>query len=64
MNNNHLSIENSESNFMLDENEKAKCQLIAILKERRAILFASAGCSKIAGYPLWNEFLDEMRHYD
>lgn len=60
MNSNPYSVSSSEVDYMSNENEKAKRQLISILKERQAILFAGAGCSKVAGYPLWGELLDSM----
>ena len=61
MNSNSFSRLHSESGYMNDKNEKAKQELISILRGRQAILFAGAGCSKVAGYPLWDELLDSMR---
>jgi len=60
MDRNFYSASLSESGYMNNENEKAKQQLISILKARQAVLFAGAGCSKVAGYPLWDELLIGM----
>ncbi len=46
---------------MPDENESAKAQLLSLLRERQAVLMVGAGSSKFAGYPLWEELVEDLR---
>jgi hypothetical protein len=43
------------------DDEKAKRELIALLKEKSAILMVGAGSSSKVGYPRWNELLRNLR---
>ena len=49
-----------DDHTMTDQNEAAKDQLVSLLKEKRAILMVGAGSSKLAGFPLLNELIDEL----
>ena len=44
-----------------DENRRALESARTLLHDRHCVLFAGAGTSKPAGYPLWEELLDEMQ---
>lgn len=44
-----------------DQNEAAKRQLVSLLEGKRAVLMVGAGSSKIAGFPLWEELLNNMK---
>jgi hypothetical protein len=46
---------------MNGENRETIQELLSILRDKKAILFAGAGCSKISDYPLWFELIDDMR---
>jgi len=45
---------------MDDRNQEAKKKLISVLKSEQAILMAGAGSSKFAGFPTWEELLNEL----
>jgi hypothetical protein len=38
----------------------AKSDLLALLRERRMLLFVGAGLSFDLGYPLWSKYLDAL----
>ena len=40
--------------------DEAKSQLIHLLKEQKGILMVGAGSSKIVGFPLWPELINEL----
>lgn len=46
---------------MNGENRETIQELLSILRDKKAILFAGAGCSKISGYPSWPELIEDMR---
>lgn len=46
---------------MSEQNETAKVQLLSLLREKRAVLMVGAGCSKFAGYPLWDQLVENLR---
>jgi SIR2-like domain len=43
------------------ENQRSIEDARALIHSRPCVLFAGAGTSKMAGYPLWRELLDEMQ---
>lgn len=48
-------------NTMPDQIDLAKQQLVALLKEKRAVLLVGAGSSKFVGFPLWSQLVQEMQ---
>src|SRR5438067_1161385 len=44
-----------------EENQRSIEDARALIHSRPCVLFAGAGTSKLAGYPLWRELLDEMQ---
>jgi len=42
------------------EDQVAKSKLIELLKTKKAILMVGSGSSKIVGYPLWYELIDQL----
>jgi hypothetical protein len=46
-----------------EENEQSIGDARMLIHSRPCILFAGAGTSKPAGYPLWRDLLDEMQMY-
>lgn len=43
------------------DNHAVREELIAVLRRGRSVLLAGAGSSKLVGYPLWNEMLDQLQ---
>jgi hypothetical protein len=41
--------------------DKAKQSLVQLLRSKKAILFAGAGCSRFANYPDWDELVMKMK---
>src|SRR2546428_4517907 len=46
----------------MDDDRIAQDRLLSLLRSRQAILLVGAGSSKLAGYPLWPELIEIMRH--
>ena len=56
-----LNAETIDELISGEENQRSIEDARALIHSRPCILFAGAGASKPAGYPLWRELLDEMQ---
>lgn len=46
---------------MVYSEENAKQSLVQLLRSKKAILFAGAGCSRFANYPDWDELVNKLQ---